>query len=127
MSRIPENLRYSDTHEWVEDLGNGRFRIGITDHAQELLGDVVYVEGPEPGRIVVAGEPCGVLESVKAASDLFSPLSGQVIEQNAEVAGNPQWLNEDPYGKGWIFVVETGAEAWNRLLDSAAYLALAGQ
>lgn len=121
MSNIPETLRYSETHEWVEDLGNGRYRIGITDHAQQLLGDLVYVEAPDAGKAVRAAEVCGVLESVKAAADLYSPMSGKVLEGNASLADNPQYLNEDPYGKGWIMVLEAETSAYAELMDAAAY------
>lgn len=121
MSNIPETLRYSETHEWVEDLGNGRYRIGITDHAQQLLGDLVYVEAPDAGKAVRAAEVCGVLESVKAAADLYSPISGKVLEGNASLADNPQYLNEDPYGKGWIMVLEAETSAYAELMDAAAY------
>lgn len=121
MSNIPETLRYSETHEWVEDLGNGRYRVGITDHAQQLLGDLVYVEAPDAGKAVRAAEVCGVLESVKAAADLYSPISGKVLEGNASLADNPQYLNEDPYGKGWIMVLEAETSAYAELMDAAAY------
>ncbi|WP_414039114.1 glycine cleavage system protein GcvH [Acidithiobacillus sp. M4-SHS-6] len=124
MSKIPESLRYSDTHEWVEDLGGGRYRIGITDHAQEMLGDLVYVEVPEVGKTVKAGTVCGVLESVKAAADLYAPIDGTVLERNEGLSDNPQWLNEDPYGQGWIMVVSAEASAYEKLLDAAAYGAI---
>ncbi|PKY09972.1 glycine cleavage system protein H [Acidithiobacillus marinus] len=126
MSKIPESLRYSDTHEWVEDLGGGRYRMGITDHAQELLGDLVYAEVPEIGKTVKAGTVCGVLESVKAAADLYSPIDGKVLERNEGLSDNPQWLNEDPYGQGWIMVVSADAAAFDKLLDAAAYSAIEG-
>ncbi|MHB1320603.1 MAG: glycine cleavage system protein GcvH [Acidithiobacillus ferrivorans] len=125
MSKIPEMLRYSDTHEWVEDLGSGRYRVGITDHAQELLGDLVYVEVPDVGKAIHGGEVCGVLESVKAAADLYAPVNGTVVERNDGLGDNPQWLNEDPYGQGWIMVVEADAAACAGLLDAAAYAKLA--
>lgn len=126
MSKIPESLRYSDTHEWVEDLGGGRYRLGITDHAQELLGDLVYAEVPEIGKTVKAGTVCGVLESVKAAADLYAPIDGAVLERNEGLSDNPQWLNEDPYGQGWIMVVSADAAAFDKLLDAAAYSAIEG-
>lgn len=126
MSTTPEHLRYTDTHEWVEALPDGRFRIGITDHAQELLGDMVFVELPKPGTVLKAGGECGVLESVKAAADLYAPLEGTVLEVNTELPDNPQWLNEDPYGRGWIFVMEAAPAAHAALLDAAAYGRLAG-
>lgn len=126
MSKIPESLRYSDTHEWVEDLGGRRYRIGITDHAQELLGDLVYAEVPEVGKTVKAGTVCGVLESVKAAADLYAPIDGTVLERNEGLSDNPQWLNENPYGQGWIMVVSADAAAFDKLLDAAAYSAIEG-
>ena len=125
MSKIPETLRYSDTHEWVEDLGGGRYRVGITDHAQELLGDLVFVEAPEVGKAIRGGAVCGVLESVKAAADLYAPLDGTVVERNDGLGDNPQWLNEDPYGQGWIMVVEADASAGDGLMDAAAYAKIA--
>ncbi|MBU2791777.1 glycine cleavage system protein GcvH [Acidithiobacillus caldus] len=121
MSTIPEQLRYSETHEWVEDLGSGRYRVGITHHAQELLGDLVYVELPESGREVQAGTSCGVLESVKAASDLFAPLTGVVVERNEALSEHPEWLNEDPYGRAWLMVLEAPPGSIAELLDAAAY------
>jgi len=121
VSTIPEPLRYTPTHEWVEDLGAGRYRVGITDHAQELLGDLVYVELPEPGRSVQSGATCGVLESVKAASDLFAPLTGVVVERNEELSEHPEWLNADPYGRAWLLVLEAQPGATAELLDAAGY------
>ncbi len=121
MSKILESLRYSETHEWVADLGGGRYRIGITDHAQELLGDLVYVEIPEAGKVLRIGEACGVLESVKAAADLFAPINGTVLERNDTLGDSPQFLNEDPYGQGWIMVVEAEPAAYAGLMDAAAY------
>ncbi|MGC9128828.1 MAG: glycine cleavage system protein GcvH, partial [Acidithiobacillus sp.] len=121
VSTIPEHLRYSTTHEWVEDLGSGRYRVGITDHAQELLGDLVYVELPELGRGVQSGVTCGVLESVKAASDLIAPLTGVVAERNEALGEHPEWLNEDPYGRAWLLVLEAAPAATAELLDAAAY------
>lgn len=125
MSTVPDNLRYTETHEWVEDIGGGRYRVGITDHAQELLGDLVFVELPTLGSQIRAGNPCGVLESVKAAADLYAPISGTVAEVNEALAENPQWLNEDPHGRGWIMIVNADATAWDGLLDAAAYARIA--
>lgn len=101
MSLIPEHLKYTQTHEWLDENPN-ESRIGITDHAQELLGDLVFIELPEVGQDVVAGEEIGVLESVKAASDYYAPVSGVVVEVNQEVADNPALLNQDPYGQAWL-------------------------
>jgi len=121
MTQIPASLRYSSTHEWVASLDAGRYRVGITDHAQELLGDVVYVEMPQLGQEVRAEGACGVVESVKAASDLYTPLSGKIVAVNEALNDNPQWLNEAPYDKGWIFEIEAEESDFAKLLDAAAY------
>jgi len=121
MTQVPASLRYSSTHEWVASLGSGRYRVGITDHAQELLGDVVYVELPQLGQEVRAEGACGVVESVKAASDLYTPLSGKIVAVNEALNDNPQWLNEEPYEKGWIFEIEAEEEDYAKLLDAVAY------
>ena len=102
---IPQGLRYSEEHEWAK-VENGRVRVGITDYAQEQLGDVVYVELPDVGDSVSFMEPFGVIESVKAASDLFAPVSGTVVEVNERLEDEPELVNEDPYGEGWMIVVE---------------------
>ena len=103
---FPEDLFYTKTHEWVKKEGEDKVRIGITSHAQSQLGDVVYVELPALGRTVKAGEACTVIESVKAAYDIYAPVSGKVTEVNNDLENNPQLVNEDPYGKGWFFVIE---------------------
>ena len=103
---FPEDLLYTKTHEWVKKEGEDKVRIGITSHAQSQLGDVVYVELPALGRIVKAGEACTVIESVKAAYDIYAPVSGKVTEVNNDLENNSQLVNEDPYGKGWFFVIE---------------------
>ncbi len=102
---VPQNLRYTEEHEWAK-VEDGRVRVGITDYAQEQLGDVVYVELPDVGDSVSFMEPFGVIESVKAASDLFSPISGTVVEVNGRLEDEPELVNEDPYGEGWMIVVE---------------------
>lgn len=102
---IPQDLRYSEEHEWAK-VEDGRVRVGITDYAQEQLGDVVYVELPDVGDNVSFMEPFGVIESVKAASDLFAPVSGTVVEVNERLEDEPELVNEDPYGEGWMIVVE---------------------
>jgi glycine cleavage system H protein len=117
----PTDRKYTKTHEWVKIDGDSA-TIGITAHAQEALGDITFVEPPKPGSSVKAGASCGVIESVKAASDLFSPLSGQVQKVNAELETAPEKINSDPYGEGWIFTlskVNNGEVA--SLLDAAAY------
>src|SRR5215813_10376795 len=102
MSNVPPELRYTKTHEWVRTLPDGSVEIGITDHAQHALGDLVFVEVPEAGRTVALGEPCAVVESVKAASDVYSPVAGEVALGNPLLAGEPEAVNNDPYGKGWL-------------------------
>ena len=102
MSQVPADLRYTKTHEWVRVMPDGLLEIGITDHAQHALGDLVFVETPEPGRRVSAGEPYAVVESVKAASDVYCPIAGEVAAANAELASAPERINQSPYGAGWI-------------------------
>jgi len=99
----PSDLKYTKTHEWVRDNGDGTVTVGITEHAQDLLGDVVYVELPEAESSLTAEENCGVIESVKAASDMYSPLDGDVTEVNEELDGEPELINTAPFGEGWIF------------------------
>ena len=125
MSSIPANLRYNDTHEWVLDNGDGTVTIGITDHAQEALGDVVFVELPEVGRALTKGEEFSVVESGKAASDLYAPLEGEVVAVNEELEDNPETINESPYENGWIIKVRVDdAGAVAALLDADAYQAV---
>ena len=117
----PENLKYTDSHEWVKQESDGTVTIGITNHAQQQLGDVVFVESPQPGRTVKKGEECGVIESVKAAADIYAPISGEVVASNSELADAPEKINQDPYG-AWMFRLkpsDTGELA--NLLDAAAY------
>jgi glycine cleavage system H protein len=124
LSNIPSDLRYTKSHEWVRrehgDAPNGTVTIGISDHAQSALGDLVFVEVPDVGRAVSAGEACAVVESVKAASDVYSPVSGKVIAGNAALAAQPELLNQDPYGAGWLFRVQTSSPADEAALMSAA-------
>ena len=122
MSEIPGDLKFLKSHEWARVEGNGRVTVGISDHAQGLLGDLVYVELPEVGADAKAGEQIAVVESVKAASDVYSPISGKVVEVNSALSDKPETINEDAYGEGWMFVVElTNAEEGNELLDPDAY------
>jgi glycine cleavage system H protein len=102
MSNVPADLKYTRTHEWVRDLKDGTVEIGITDHAQHALGDLVFVEVPEVGRLLGAGEPCAVVESVKAASDVYSPIAGEVTAGNPELAATPELINQDAFGAGWL-------------------------
>ena len=121
MANVPADLRYTKDHEWAKPDGN-RYRVGITAYAQEQLGDVVFVELPKVGSKVTAKQTFGVVESVKAVSDLFAPLSGEVVEVNAELASAPQVVNQDPYGKGWMIVIAPAkTNEWNELLSAAQY------
>ena len=118
---IPEDLRYSPDHEWVR-LDGGKATIGITDYAQDALGDVVYVDLPAVGAEVVTGESFGEVESTKSVSDLFSPTNGTILEVNTDLEDNPETVNSDPYGQGWIIVVELAdAGEMDQLLDAEGY------
>ncbi len=123
MSHIPADLKYTKTHEWARLDPDGSVTVGITDHAQEQLGDMVFVELPELERVVTAGEECAVVESVKAASDVYSPLAGEVVAVNEALTEKPELVNQDPYGEGWLFQLQPG-EALDGLLDAAAYTAV---
>lgn len=121
---VPEDLRYTPDHEWARPESAG-LRIGITDYAQDALGDIVFVQLPEPGTRVEAGDSFAEVESTKSVSDIFAPVGGTVTEINSELADAPQRLNEDPYGEGWIFVIELqDASELEGLLDAAGYRAL---
>jgi glycine cleavage system H protein len=123
---VPDDLRYTSDHEWVRADG-ARFRVGITDYAQDALGDVVFVSLPEPGASVTAGSSVSEVESTKSVSDIYAPISGTVVEVNTDLADAPQRINEDPYGDGWIFVIEASdAGAGGELLDPDAYTKLIG-
>ena len=123
---IPTNLRYTASHEWVRREADGTFAVGITDHAQEALGDIVFVEPPSKGRTVVAGEACAVVESVKAASDVYAPVAGEVIAGNAELAEAPEQINDDAYA-AWFFKLKpSDPAAVDQLLDAKAYQATLG-
>jgi len=123
MSNVPNGLKYTKEHEWLKVDGN-LATVGITDHAQHALGDIVFVELPKVGTTVTAMKPLGTVESVKAASDLFSPISGKVAEINTSLANAPETVNKDPYGKGWMVKIQASNPAeFNTLLDAAAYQA----
>lgn len=125
MSQVPTDLRYTKTHEWVRVRPDGLLELGITDHAQHALGDLVFVETPEAGRRLTAGEPYAVVESVKAASDVYCPIAGEVVAANAELASAPERINHSPYEGGWIARIrpdDTAAVA--KLLTSAEYAKL---
>lgn len=122
MSEIPGDLKFMKSHEWARVEGDGKVTIGISDHAQGLLGDLVYVELPNVGDRVEAGNACAVVESVKAASDVYAPITGKVVEVNTALADKPETINEDAYGDGWIFVVEAEEpEQLNELLSPDDY------
>ncbi len=123
MSNVPADLRYTRSHEWVRALSDGAVEIGITDHAQHALGDLVFVEVPERGRVVKAGEPCAVVESVKAASDVYAPIAGEITAGNPRLAAEPESVNADPYGEGWLMRLKPapGALAAAALLSAAEY------
>lgn len=124
MSEIPGELRYTRTHEWVRRLDDGTIQVGITDHAQGALGDMVFVELPEVGASLSGGDDCVVVESVKAASDVYAPVGGEVVAVNEAVANAPEVVNRDPYGDGWLFRLRPAdASELNELLDAAAYQA----
>jgi glycine cleavage system H protein len=121
MAQVPAELRYTREHEWAKQEG-GRVRVGITAFAQEQLGDVVFVELPKVGARVTAHQAFGVVESVKAVSDLFAPVTGEVVEVNPELASKPEIVNQDPYGKGWMLVVQPADPGeWDGLLTSQQY------
>lgn len=120
MNTVPKNLKYSKSHEWVrqdEDV----ITVGITDHAQCMLGDLVYVELPEPESNLESGQECAVVESVKAAADVYCPVSGEVVEINEAVLENPSLVNEDPYGKGWLFRIRPFENEVKALLNAEQY------
>ncbi|UAA37738.1 glycine cleavage system protein GcvH [Paraneptunicella aestuarii] len=122
MSNIPAELRYTTSHEWVRNEGDGTYTVGITEHAQELLGDMVYVEAPEVGAKFGAGDEIAVAESVKAASDVYAPISGEVVAINEDLEDSPELVNTDPYGDGWMFRIKADdASEVEALLDAEGY------
>lgn len=122
MSNIPADLKYVASHEWLKLEDDGIITVGITDHAQDLLGDVVFVELPEVGREVSADEEIAVVESVKAASDVYAPIAGEIVEINDELVDSPELANEDPYGKAWFFKVKPANVAdYDDLLSAEEY------
>lgn len=125
MSQTPKDLKYTKSHEWVRAEKDGTVTVGISDHAQELMGDMVYVELPEIGRTLSAGQECAVVESVKAASDVYAPVDGAVTAVNTALADAPENVNKEPYGSGWMFRVKpSNAADVAALLDAPAYAAL---
>jgi glycine cleavage system H protein len=128
MSSVPANLKYTASHEWVLDNGDGTVTVGITDHAQELLGDVVFVEVPEIGRMVEKGEEFSLVESVKAASDIYSPVTGEVIAVNEELEDSPETINESAFEDGWIAKLKlSDASELDDMLDANTYEANVGE
>lgn len=122
MSNIPANLKYANSHEWVLDNGDGTVTVGITDHAQDLLGDVVYVELPEVGAETTATEQFSLVESVKAASDIYAPVSGEVVEVNEALDDTPELINDEPFDGAWIAKIKlSDASELDNLLDAAGY------
>jgi glycine cleavage system H protein len=118
----PDELRYSKEHEWARREDDGRIRVGITDFAQDALGDVVYVQLPEPGTEVTAGQAFGEVESTKSVSDVYAPVTGRVVERNAALEDSPELVNQQPYGDGWLIAIEaTDPSQLDALLDAGAY------
>ena len=126
MSNVPADLKYARSHEWLRTLADGVVEMGISDHAQQALGDLVFVEVPAVGRTLQQGEACAVVESVKAASDVYAPVAGTVVAVNEALAQSPELINQDPYTGGWILRLKLGPQpAATDLLDAEAYAALA--
>lgn len=122
MSDIPSDLRYATSHEWVRPEGDGTYTVGISAHAQELLGDMVFVELPDVGASVNAGDDIAVAESVKAASDVYAPIGGEIVAVNEELEDAPEQVNSDPYGDGWLFRIKAEDESeLENLLDAEGY------
>ena len=122
MSNIPAELHYTNSHEWVRSEGGDVFTIGITEHAQELLGDMVFLDMPDVGDAVTTGDDCAVAESVKAASDIYAPITGEILEINEELEASPELVNSDPYGDGWLFKIKAeDGEEYLGLLDAESY------
>jgi len=122
MSNIPAELKYASTHEWVRDEGNGIYSVGITEHAQGLLGDMVFVDLPDVGDTCDAGEDVAVAESVKAASDIYAPITGEIVEINEELEDSPELVNSDAFHDGWLFKIKADdASEVEQLLDAEAY------
>ncbi|MCL4409454.1 glycine cleavage system protein GcvH [Aliidiomarina haloalkalitolerans] len=124
MSNVPTELKYAASHEWIRDEGDGIYTVGITEHAQELLGDMVFVDLPEVGDNVSAGDDVAVAESVKAASDIYAPIAGEIVAVNEELEDSPELVNSDPYGDGWLFKIKADDETEvEGLLDAEGYAA----
>ncbi len=126
MTEVPDGLMYTDQHEWIATAGEGLVRFGITDYAQDALGDIVYVDLPKVGQAVVAGQPCGEVESTKSVSEIYAPVSGDVTAVNARLSDAPAVVNSQPYGDGWMVEVRVSGDV-ETTLDAAGYRALIGQ
>ncbi|MBC8949683.1 MULTISPECIES: glycine cleavage system protein GcvH [Xenorhabdus] len=125
MSHVPVELKYTESHEWVRSEGNGEYTVGITEHAQNLLGDMVFVDLPEIGTKVNSGDDCAVVESVKAASDIYAPVSGKIIAVNSDLESSPELVNSEPYNEGWLFRIKiTDESELANLLDAESYRSL---
>jgi glycine cleavage system H protein len=124
---VPTDLKYTDSHEWIRTEADGTLTVGITDHAQDALGDLVFIELPAVGRVIKAGEVCAVVESVKAASDIYAPVDGKVLAGNADVVASPEKVNADPYAN-WLYkLAPSDGAGVTKLLDAAAYIASIGE
>ena len=121
MSEVPSELKYTESHEWLRTEDDGLVTVGISDHAQALLGDLVFVELPEAGTEFVTGDECCVVESVKAASDVYMPISGEIVEINEALADEPEIINTSPYDSGWLFKIKPSTDEINDLMDADAY------
>lgn len=125
MHDIPSNLKFSKTHVWLEDLGENNYRVGITDFAQDELGDIVFVEPPKEGQEYDQADECAVVESVKSTSDIYCPLSGIITEINSELNDTPDLINSEPYSEGWIFILKANDDSeLNELIDANSYYEL---
>lgn len=123
MSEVPSELKYTESHEWLRVEDDALVTVGITDHAQELLGDLVFVELPETDAEFSAGDECCVVESVKAASDVYMPISGEIVEVNEALADEPEIINNSPYDNGWLFKIKPSGDELDELMDAEAYQA----
>jgi glycine cleavage system H protein len=122
MSNIPADLKYAKTHEWARLNEDGSVTVGISDNAQEQLGDMVYIEVPDVGKVVSVAQPCAVVESVKAASDVYAPLAGEIVEVNSSLGDSPETVNQDAYGAGWMFRLRPSDPGQlDKLMDAASY------
>jgi len=121
MSEVPTELKYTSSHEWLRVEDDGLVTVGISDHAQELLGDLVFVELPEVGIDYVAGDECCVVESVKAASDVYMPISGEIVAINEALSDEPEMINSSPYDNGWLFKIKPSADELSEMMDADAY------